>query len=502
MGAPLVSIVVPTRNEADNIAPLIARLAAALPDVDYELCFVDDSDDGTQDLIAALERERSDVRAVLRRGAERAGGLSTAVVTGLRLARGRYVCVMDADLQHPPELIPKLLEQAAAGADLVVASRYVRGGENTGLNGVVRRAVSRGASFAAHLLFREARLSTDPLSGFFLCRRALIDGIEFRPVGFKILLELLVCVPALHVVDVAVTQEARAHGSSKASMNQGLLYLRHLHSLFVDVPGSARRWKFGLVGLSGVAVLVPALWALTDPGGVNPLIAFVPAFLLSAAWNSALNWRWTFADQHRQSGAPRHYIDFAVLTGVLTFGGFAGLLSLHVGVVPAALAAAALAMGVNGLANNESVRRRPSAWARIAIDHGVQATLASLAERLGADRAFVLPPRGDVPGLPGGLLAYAVATKHPLLLSEAASYRAQRRRNIAGLSRLILPVVDGDTVVGVVICERTAPRGFTPSDFELATQAVSDLVGPLTVAARLGTAASATPSASTATSTG
>src|SRR5262249_7194928 len=161
-----------------------------------------------------------------------------------------------------------------------------------------------------------------------------IDGIEFRPVGFKILLELLVCVPNLHVVDVAVTQEARAHGASKASMGQGLLYLRHLRSLFIDVPGSARRWKFGLVGLSGVAVLVPALWALTGPGGVTPLLAFVPAFVLSAAWNSALNWRWTFADQHRQSGAPRHYVDFAVLTGVLMFGVFAGLLSLHLTVVP------------------------------------------------------------------------------------------------------------------------------------------------------------------------
>src|SRR5215469_3400713 len=151
MGAPLVSIVVPTRNEADNIAPLVDRVAAALPGVDYELCFVDDSDDGTQDRIAALEREHSYVRAVLRNGAERAGGLSTAVVTGLRLARGRFVCVMDADLQHPPELIPTLLQQAAAGADLVVASRYMRGGGNTGLDGFGRRAVSRGASFAAHL---------------------------------------------------------------------------------------------------------------------------------------------------------------------------------------------------------------------------------------------------------------------------------------------------------------------------------------------------------------
>jgi len=122
------------------------------------------------------------------------------------MARGQYVCVMDADLQHPPELIPVLLGEAARGADLVVASRYAPGGSHEGLGTPVRRLVSREATVLARLLFKEARQSSDPLSGYFFCRRALIDGIEFRPVGFKILLELLVCVPDLRVVDVPVTQ--------------------------------------------------------------------------------------------------------------------------------------------------------------------------------------------------------------------------------------------------------------------------------------------------------
>ena len=130
------------------------------------------------------------------------------------LARGRWVCVMDADLQHPPELIPRLLAEGDAGADLVVASRYAAGGSREGLDGAVRRFVSRGATATARLLFVEARLSTDPLSGFFLCRRSIIDGIEFRPVGFKILLELLVCVPGLHVVDVPLMQAQRSAGAS------------------------------------------------------------------------------------------------------------------------------------------------------------------------------------------------------------------------------------------------------------------------------------------------
>ena len=123
-------------------------------------------------------------------------------------------------------------------------------------------------------LFTEARRSTDPLSGFFLCRRALVDGIEFRPVGFKILLELLVLLPReVRVEDVPLQFMRRERGSSKASARQGLLYLRHLRSLFLDVKGSARRWKFGLVGLSGVAVFLPLLALLSDVAHLPSLLA-------------------------------------------------------------------------------------------------------------------------------------------------------------------------------------------------------------------------------------
>jgi len=230
------------------------------------------------------------------------------VVAGLRIARGRYACVMDADLQHPPELVPVLLAEAERGADLVVASRYAPGGSHEGLSGPVRRLVSLEATLVARMLFSEARQSSDPLSGFFLCRRALIDGIEFRPVGFKILLELLVCMPELRVVDVPMPQAARSTGESKATARQGLLYLRHLLSLFFEVPGSARVWKFGLVGLSGLCVFLPILAIMTGVVGLHPLLAFVPAFGLSAAWNTAMNWRLTFGDQRRGGRGSRHYL--------------------------------------------------------------------------------------------------------------------------------------------------------------------------------------------------
>lgn len=489
---PLVSVVVPTRNEASNLQPLVDRVTAALAGTRFEICFVDDSDDGTADLLLAMAKEQPAVqlarpqptiRCLLRQGADRQGGLSTAVVAGLRMARGLYVCVMDADLQHPPELVPVLLVEAERGADLVVASRYAKGGSLEGLAGTSRRVVSRGATVVARLLFTEARQSSDPLSGFFLCRRSLVDGIEFRPVGFKILLELLVCVPELRVVDVPMTQAARSAGESKASARQGLLYLRHLWSLFFDVPGSARVWKFGLVGVSGLCVFLPILAILIGIVGVNPLVAFVPAFALSAAWNTAMNWRLTFGDQRRGGHGPRHYLEFALLSGCVMFAVFALLINAHVASVVAGLAAAVVAMIINGLVNRAFIHRGPAVWAAIAIDQGVQGGLTRLAEDVGADRAYLLPARGaGASGLPTGLLAHVIAHKRPVLITEAASYRAQRRTNIETVSRMLLPVVRDDIVLAVVVCERVAPGGFDPAALETATVAV-EAIEPALIAA-------------------
>jgi dolichol-phosphate mannosyltransferase len=482
-GAPVVSLVVPTRNEVNNVQPLVERVTAALAATTFEICFVDDSDDATGDLLLDLSSSNPSVRALLRQGADRKGGLSTAVVAGLHMARGRYVCVMDADLQHPPELIPLLLAEAERGADLVIASRYAPGGSHEGLGTPLRRLVSREATFVARMLFKEARQSSDPLSGYFLCRRALIDGIEFRPVGFKILLELLVCVPDLRVVDVPVTQASRAEGVSKATARQGLLYLRHLRSLFFDVPGSARVWKFGLVGLSGLCVFLPVLAILAGVVRLNPLIAFVPAFALSAAWNTAMNWRLTFGDQRRGGRGPRHYLEFALLSGCVMFCVFAVLIDIGVPSVVAGLAAALVAMLLNGLVNRAHLHHTPSMWASVAIDHGVQGGLARLADEVGADRAYVLPARGDSSsGLPEGLLAHVIAHRRPVLITEAASYRAQRRSNIETASRMLLPVVRGDQVAAVVVCERFAPGGFDAAALETATLAVAAIEPLLTAA--------------------
>lgn len=482
----LLSVVVPTRNEAGNVGPLVDRLLGVLDGVDAELCFVDDSDDDTPALLERLMAERAGrVRCMFRTGPDRAGGLSTAVVAGLRMAAGRYVCVMDADLQHPPETIRDMLAEAQRGADLVVASRYVAGGSVGGLDGWTRRAVSRGATRLARLLFSEARQTADPLSGFFLCRRALLDGIEFRPVGFKILLELLVCVPGIEVRDVPLRFQRREAGDSKASMKQGLLYLRHLRSLFFDVRGSARTWKFALVGLSGMAVFLPLLWVLSTYAGMRHLEAFVPAFVVAVAWNTTLNRVWTFADQRRRAAGegPGRYLRGAALSGLLVFASFALLeTTARLAEMPAAVLATLVGMVANFAVNQASVRTAPAVWGRLAMDRGVQASLARLAEQVSADRAYLLPAEraGVEPaGVPAELLDRVVHHCRPVAWTEAPSHRPQRRTNIEATSLLLVPAVRDGEVVAVVVCSRVAPRGFAPEALETATRAVDALADRL-----------------------
>jgi dolichol-phosphate mannosyltransferase len=481
---PRLSVVVPTRNESESLGPLWARLEPALAGLGAEVCFVDDSDDDTPAKLGALERGASEVRCLLRSGEERAGGLSTAVVAGLHMARGEYVCVMDADLQHPPELISEMLAAAEGGADLVVASRYLQGGSTSGLEGITRHLVSRGAGLSARALFHEARRSTDPLSGFFLCRRRLIDGIEFRPVGFKILLELLVCVPGLRVEDVPLRFQPRAAGASKATARQGLLFLRHLASLFLQVDGAGRFWKFGLVGTSGLGLFLLALWAVSGPGGIAPVVAFLPAFVLSFGWNTLWNHTWTFADQrHRpRQGEVREFLvraffaTLVVMYPAFALIGLSGLPPLAAGTL-----AAAAGMLVNGLVNRRSTRLAPTIWGQVAVDAGVRLGLTRLAQAVAADRAVALPPGAGPTGatVPAELLSRLRRSRRAAIWTESPSHRPQRRRGIDLTSYLLLPVVEGGGLAGIVVCERRAAHPFDAADLERGLHAVDDLVEAL-----------------------
>src|SRR5215470_4896753 len=162
-GAPLprpprqVCVLVPTRDESGNVAALLSRLRPVLAVVDGEVLFVDDSDDDTPSVIAAVGRAAGDsVRMLHRAPGERLGGLGGAVQAGLATVTAPWTVVMDADLQHPPERIPDLLAAARGGADLVVASRYSGNGIAEGLSSRVRRVGSSGATGLARRLFPQS----------------------------------------------------------------------------------------------------------------------------------------------------------------------------------------------------------------------------------------------------------------------------------------------------------------------------------------------------------
>ncbi len=243
-------MVVPTRNEAGNLCPLKQELEAALAGVSHEVIVVDDStDDETRPLLHELASVTDGWRLIERRP-EQQTGLATAVIEGMEVARGDAVCVMDADLQHPPALVPQLLAVVEDGTDLAIASRYGRGGRNDGLAGVYRHLISGCSRLLAHPLLAESRRTTDPLSGFFCARRSALAGRDLRPVGFKLLLELLVLCSELRVVDIPFAFGRRAAGKSKANARQGLLCLVHLGSLFVRVPQCSVRLKLVLIALS------------------------------------------------------------------------------------------------------------------------------------------------------------------------------------------------------------------------------------------------------------
>jgi dolichol-phosphate mannosyltransferase len=205
--------------------------------------FVDDSDDGTPEVIAAMAPNPAFRVAVIHRlPGQRGGGLGGAVLAGIQAAQTKWVCVMDADLQHPPELLRALLEEARRSkADVVVASRYCPGGD-VGDFTAARAAVSRSSGMLARMLFpRRLRGVSDPLSGFFLIRRAAVDLTALRPRGFKILLEILVRGGPLTTSEIAFRFGERYAGESKASLREGVRYLHRLIELRVGGPASWNR---------------------------------------------------------------------------------------------------------------------------------------------------------------------------------------------------------------------------------------------------------------------
>ena len=224
---PSVTVIIPTYAEAKNLPELLDRLARTrtahglVLDV---LIMDDDSRDGSVELVKA--RAESWVRIVVRTAKR---GLSQAVLDGLRLAQGDVLVCMDADLSHPPEALPDMLAALDAGADFVIGSRYVAGGSTSDDWTLLRWMNSRVAT----LLARPLTAARDPMAGFFALGRATFEhGRDFRPVGYKIGLELIVKCGCQRVVEIPIHFSNRRLGRSKLTLRQQVLYLEHLRRLY------------------------------------------------------------------------------------------------------------------------------------------------------------------------------------------------------------------------------------------------------------------------------
>ncbi|GAA1815105.1 glycosyltransferase [Agromyces neolithicus] len=297
--SPLVTIIVPTRNEAENVAPLLDRIGRSRTNSSFEVLFVDDSDDETPERVAEHARDGNvPIRIVHRTAGERDGGLGGAVLAGLRTARGSWAVVMDGDLQHPPELALPLAEVGISRSiDLVMATRHQGSGDASGLGSRPRRVVSQLSNRTAKLVFpRSLGPASDPMSGFFAVRIDALDLDALRPRGFKILMEILVRTPHLRTAEVPFTMAERNAGTSKASLAEGTTFLGNLLRLrmrvFTERTGGGRRANmlvrgllFGLVGLSGIVVNSAVLWYFSvGHFAINYLVGAIIATEASTLW--------------------------------------------------------------------------------------------------------------------------------------------------------------------------------------------------------------------------
>jgi dolichol-phosphate mannosyltransferase len=227
-----LAMVIPTLNEAGNMPALLSRLRTALDPagIDYELIVVDDdSEDGTAEIVRDLAKQDSRVRVLIRKGQR---GLAGAVIHGWANTDASLLGVIDGDLQHPPEVLPDLLNAVLKDNDIAIASRYATTTKDSVSEwSRARLLISRASTLATAPLQRKNVRVKDPMSGFFIVRRACIEGIDLQPQGFKILLEILVKGRIQSAVEVPFRFATRQSGKSKADFKVALHYFTLLGKL-------------------------------------------------------------------------------------------------------------------------------------------------------------------------------------------------------------------------------------------------------------------------------
>ncbi len=295
--APVLTVVVPCYNERPNVAPLIARLDAALYGIPWEVVYVDDnSPDGTAAEVRRIAQTDARVRCIRRIGRR---GLSSAVIEGALSSSAPFVAVIDGDLQHDETKLPDMLAALQSGQyDLAVGSRHSAGGDDAGLGTRWRHILSHGGIRLAQY-FLPIRLS-DPMSGFFMLPRPLFESLagNLTGQGFKILLDLVLSAPApLRVIEIPFMFHERTAGESKLD---ALVLVQFAGLLLDKVFGGLlplRFLSFGLVGALGVLVHLAVLSVMLKLGGLDFEPAQAVATGVAMVFNFQLNNEITYRDQ-------------------------------------------------------------------------------------------------------------------------------------------------------------------------------------------------------------
>jgi dolichol-phosphate mannosyltransferase len=325
-----VSVIIPTFNESENICNVLKSIKDFLPKIDIEAIVVDDnSPDGTgkivEDYIQSMKNIAGYSISVIHRKAKE--GLSSAILDGLRNSNGDTIVVMDSDLSHPPQIIPKMLETLKqTQCDIVVASRYVTGGTIQGWP-FKRKLMSKFATLIAKKGLGVS--ANDPMSGFFVFKRKITEGLKFDAIGYKILLELLVKTKGVKVEEVPYTFTDRKFGTSKLDSSIIFDYCKSVWKLYkygrlarkeekrTSVKFLSKAARFFTVGATGLGVNYLASLLFSSSLDMWYIHSTILGIIFSISSNFILNKYWTFEDR-----------DFTPKRTVIQYGKFVGFSSI------------------------------------------------------------------------------------------------------------------------------------------------------------------------------
>ncbi len=305
-----LSLVIPTYNEKENIQKLIKKIQAEFREnkINGEIIAVDDnSPDGTGQILDKISKQSKNIRVIHRKGKL---GLSSAVLDGWKIAKGRVLGVMDADLSHPPEKIKELFQAIEKGeADFTIGSRYIKGGKIKGWN-FKRKLMSKTAT----LLARVYTKVKDPMTGFFMIKRDCIKGVEINPKGFKILLELIIKADYKKIKEIPIIFVNRIGGKSKAGAKEILYYLQNLTGYLPYKKNIIKEFfKFAFVGGIGTLVNIIILYLLTEKAGIYYIISAIFSFIVAMTSNFILNKIWTFKESIKLN-VGKKYLQFGLVS--------------------------------------------------------------------------------------------------------------------------------------------------------------------------------------------